>query len=437
MYFQILKTIKIHAMKRQFVMMLAVFFACPLYLDAQVGKLMSRYHEQPGVTVTQLDKSLYGLYQRDNLLPEASEMLQKIDEVNIFSVNLVACEAGTADKAAGQFRGLLDDAGKYKLIKSRNDDFGKQLIYTRSQDGKVSDLVVWNENPQQLDVIELRGDIQLEKVALLSRALTIPGLNSLASLSSNPAPYEAYRRSNDFDGSDILGQLRKMQERMMQHFNGMGGMDRASDVPVDSTQTAAPMPGFFDPFGAIEDIFGAESMMNPQQIEELFKNGVGSQSFEKIFRSFGDGTDVISNSVQITEENGKTKIKIDSQNADITYIIDGKQAPKDNIEMPEQILNVNIIPSKEDVKKSYLFITSKEKIGTFVSCKDGVLTFECENQEYKYNLDKAQEPLLVIDGRLSSHFDLDPSAILQIRPVSQIEKEVGYYPNAEVIIYTR
>lgn len=127
-------------MKRQFVMMLAVFFACPLYLDAQVGKLMSRYHEQPGVTVTQLDKSLYGLYQRDNLPPEASEMLQKIDEVNIFSVNLAACKTGTADKAAGQFRGLLDDAGKYKLIKSRNDDFGKQLIYTRSQDGPTAEM---------------------------------------------------------------------------------------------------------------------------------------------------------------------------------------------------------------------------------------------------------------------------------------------------------
>ena len=63
-----------------------------------------------------------------------------------------------------------------------------------------------------------------------------------------------------------------------------------------------------------------------------------------------------SNSVQITEENGKTKIKIDSQNSDMTYIIDGQQAPKDNVQMPDKILNVNIIPSKEDVKKSYLFI---------------------------------------------------------------------------------
>ena len=83
-----------------------------------------------------------------------------------------------------------------------------------------------------------------------------------------------------------------------------------------------------------------------------------------------------SNSVQITEENGKTKIKIDSQNSDMTYIIDGQQAPKDNVQMPDKILNVNIIPSKEDVKKSYLFITSRDRLGEFVSFQNGVLTFK-------------------------------------------------------------
>lgn len=42
--------------------------------------------------------------------------------------------------------------------------------------------------------------------------------------------------------------------------------------------------------------------------------------------------------------------------------------------MPDKILNVNIIPSKEDVKKSYLFITSRDRLGEFVSFQNGVLT---------------------------------------------------------------
>ena len=163
----------------------------------------------------------------------------------------------------------------------------------------------------------------------------------------------------------------------------------------------------------------------------------GVKKVEKFFQSFGNGTGMSSNSVQITEENGKTKIKIDSQNSDMTYIIDGQQAPKDNVQMPDKILNVNIIPSKEDVKKSYLFITSRDRLGEFVSFQNGVLTFIYNSQEYKYNLEKMKEPLLVIDGRLADRFDIDPSEILQIRPISPIEKEVGYYPNAEVIINTK
>ena len=115
----------------------------------------------------------------------------------------------------------------------------------------------------------------------------------------------------------------------------------------------------------------------------------------------------------------------------------GQQAPKDNVQMPDKILNVNIIPSKEDVKKSYLFITSRDRLGEFVSFQNGVLTFKYNSQEYKYNLEKMKEPLLVIDGRLADRFDIDPSEILQIRPISPIEKEVGYYPNAEVIINTK
>ena len=160
-----------------------------------------------------------------------------------------------------------------------------------------------------------------------------------------------------------------------------------------------------------------------------------------------------SNSVQITEENGKTKIKIDSQNSDMTYIIDGQQAPKDNVQMPDKILNVNIIPSKEDVKKSYLFITSRDRLGEFVSFQNGVLTFKYNSQEYKYNLEKMKEPLLVIDGRLADRLrkeeekrpalknlvngEIDYSVHQRILDFGFIEKEVGYYPNAEVIINTK
>lgn len=425
-------------MKQQLIFVF-ILLVLPFCSPAQLSKLMSKYHEKQGVTVTQLDKSLYGLYQRDNLPPEASEMLQKLEEVNLLGIDLGICKPETADKAITQLREQLDNTEKYKLTKSRNDDLGKQLIYTHSQNGKVSDLVVWNQYPERLDVIELRGEIQPEKIALLSRALNIKGLNSLASLSSNPEPYEAYRRNNDFNEEDIFSQMRKMKELMHQHFDMGNLMNEFLGMSSDSSRLEVPegFSNLFDMLGEREDFFGFNGSNFPD-LGEFLKNGsTTQQKMEKFYQSFGDGANVSSNSVQITEENGKTKIKIDSKNADMTYVIDGKKAPKNNVQMPESILNVNIIPSREDIKKSYLFITSKDKLGEFISLKDGILTFRYDKQEYRYNLDKMQEPLLVIDGRLSSQLEIDPADILQIRPVSPIEKEVGYYPNAEVVINTK
>ena len=168
-------------MRRIFII-LSIVSVLPFAANAQLSKLMSKYHEKNGVTVTQLDKSLYGLYQRNNLPPEANELLQKLEEVNILNLDLNQTDPSLSEKAIGQFREILDKPEKYKLIKSRNDEFGKQLIYTHNKNGQVTDLVVWNQNPQQVDIIELRGDIQLDKIALLSRALNLKGLNSLAAL---------------------------------------------------------------------------------------------------------------------------------------------------------------------------------------------------------------------------------------------------------------
>ena len=402
-------------MKRIFILTL---FAVLLHIGAyaQLGKQMAKYHEKDGITVTQLDQSVYGLYQNNNLTPEAAAMLRKLDEVNILDIDLNTCQPSLSEKISNQFRSLLSDNGKYRLVKSHQNAGNKQLIYTAGADGKTSDLVVWNQTPAQLDIIELRGDIELDKIALLSRILNIDGLYSLALLSNG---------NEEYLESQALGQ--SLQNMLGGFFDGM------------DEDFFADMHRRFKDFTAGMDM---DSTLN-QLMGGMFGSGSplgGSgfaQSTEEIIQHMDNNGNIVSNSVQITEENGKTKLKIDSKNSDITYIIDGVQAPKENVQMPDRIRNVNLIPSREDIKKSYLFVTSENPLGTFSSFKDGILTFQYDNQEYRYNLDKASAPLLVIDGRQSSTFDLDPSTILQIRPITQIEKEVGYYPDAQVIINTK
>lgn len=377
----------------------------PVCTNAQFSKLMSEYHDKECVTVTQLDKNLYGLYKKNNLPPDAEKMLQQLDEVNFLNLNLNLCNPAIETKITAQFKAILDNPDKYKLIKSHSDDIKKQLIYSRAKNDKVTDLVIWNRTPTRLDIIELKGDIQLDQIASLSKALNIKGLSSLSALSPDNDSYNAYKHSNDYSGNfnDEMERMSRDMQKMAEEIkNQFAGAD-----------------------------FG--NFMN-----DMF--GTLGESFDKMgnmFDQYGDAVNIMSNSVQVTEENGKTKIKIDSKNTDMVYIIDGVEVPKDNIQMPDQIRNVSVIHSKEDIKKSYLFITSKNKIGEFVSYKDGVLTFNYNKQEYKYNLGKAKEPLLIIDGELSDNFTIDPSAILQIRPLGKAEKEAARYKSAEILVNTK
>ncbi len=377
-------------MKKFVVIWVAGIFSA-FSVNAQLNKLMSKYHEKNGITITQLDQSLYGLYQGERLSPESLEMLQSLKEVNLLELDRHNCSPDLCDKIVTQFRNILSNPDKYRLVKSQQNGAAKQLIYTQGKNGKTTNLVVWNQTPEQIDLIELRGDIRLNRIALLPETLNLPGLDALASLASGTSA-----------GKHLLTEkkLRSAKENI--------------ENPGD---------GFFNLFEHLDELMG---MFGDFHFPDMtFPEG------------FGENGNSRSSSVQIIEENGKTKLKIDAQNTNIIYIIDGQEMSGDSIQMPETILDAQLIPSRNDMKKTYLFITSREKIGDFISLKNGELTFRYNHQEYKYNLDKLNTPVLVIDGRISAIFDIDPVDILQIRPVSQLEKETGYYPNAEVIIHTR
>ena len=48
---------------KKLIFILLTMILIPFGTYAQLGKQMAKYHKKAGVSVTQLDKSLYGLYQ--------------------------------------------------------------------------------------------------------------------------------------------------------------------------------------------------------------------------------------------------------------------------------------------------------------------------------------------------------------------------------------
>ena len=131
-------------MRRIFII-LSIVSVLPFAANAQLSKLMSKYHEKNGVTVTQLDKSLYGLYQRNNLPPEANELLQKLEEVNILNLDLNQTDPSLSEKAIGQFREILDKPEKGVCIfaGSRYNDENQKLYHLlRVEDDCVYNMTV-------------------------------------------------------------------------------------------------------------------------------------------------------------------------------------------------------------------------------------------------------------------------------------------------------
>lgn len=254
-----------------------------------------------------------------------------------------------------------------------------------------------------LSIIELKGNIRLDKVDEIADALNVKGLDRLAYINM-PASRQT-GTSTDF--------IKKMEERF--------GIKRDSILGKD-------------PFGSLRESFGNMDDML-KKAEEMFRD------MGPLFGGASD-TDVmgesISNGLEVIQENGKTRIKVNAKNSEISYLIDGIEYAPDSLKngIPDEIATVNMITSPTNAKKSYVIINTKQKKGQFISYANGVLKYKYNKQEYTVNPEKLEEPALIINNRLTKSFNIDPIQIIQIRPASELERQLLGAPSAQVIIVT-
>lgn len=391
--------------KQTLILIIGLLVSSGMY--AQIGKTIRSYEGEEGVTITHLDKSVYGLYKKKNIPPEAEKVLKQIQEVNLLS----SVNENVNQEAGPKIRQELQT--NYQLIKSRNNKSVYDKIYVKTNKELVTDLVVWKQaGSQQLNIIELRGNMDLENIASLSKALNIKGLHSLSELSPQNEEKANYRQYYDYEQlSGLSRKMQEMAEKMRQEFSSISGFSFDMS-PMDSVFNSMEFG-----FGTMGDIF--------EQLKD--------QNFEP----FTNG-EFISNSVQITDENGKTKIKINTRNSDMIYIVDGVEFDGDEVTLPESIRSADIVRDPSNAQKSYLIVLSQNPLGKFISLKNNILKFNYNDQEYQFNLEKSGKPQIWLNGKPAYDFKLNSSdEIRQIRPVSEAEKKTGAFQSAEVIINTK
>ena len=189
-----------------------------------------------------------------------------------------------------------------------------------------------------------------------------------------------------------------------------------------------------DPFGSFRESFGSMDDML-KKAEEMFRDMGPMFSGESDMEGMGES---ISNGLEVIHENGKTRIKVNAKNSEVSYVIDGIEYAADSLKngIPDEIATVNMITSPTNAKKSYIIINTKQKKGQFISYANGVLKYKYNKQEYTLNPEKLEEPALIINNRLTRSFNIDPVQIIQIRPVSELERQLLGAPSAQVIIVT-
>ena len=367
-----------------------------LPLQAQVGKEMKAFRNKEGVTVTLLTPSLYSLYKQGDLSLAAEDALKNIKEINVMQVDIERATPKVTEDISRRLSPIVENESKYNLVRSHRGAYGQERLYVTQADERITSLVLWSEDAEMLSIIELKGNIRLDKVDEIADALNVKGLDRLAYINM-PASRQT-GTSTDF--------IKKMEERF--------GIKRDSILGRES-------------FGNMDDML--------KKAEEMFRD------MGPLFGGASD-TDVmgesISNGLEVIQENGKTRIKVNAKNSEISYLIDGIEYAPDSLKngIPDEIATVNMITSPTNAKKSYVIINTKQKKGQFISYANGVLKYKYNKQEYTVNPEKLEEPALIINNRLTKSFNIDPIQIIQIRPASELERQLLGAPSAQVIIVT-
>ena len=373
-----------------------------LPLQAQVGKEMKAFRNKDGITVTMLNPSLYSLYKQGDLSLPAEEALKDMKEINVMQVDIKRASPKVVEEISQRITPIVENEAKYTLVRSHRGAYSQEYLYVTQHEEHITSLVLWSEDAETLSIVELKGNIQLDNVDEIANALKVKGLDRLAYINT---PTDQVASGSDF--------IKKLEE----HF----GIKRDSIFGKD------PFGSFRESFGSMDDML--------KKAEEMFRDMGPMFNGESDMEGMGES---ISNGLEVIQENGKTRIKVNAKNSEVAYVIDGIEYAADSLKngIPDEIATVNMITSPTNAKKSYVVINTKQKKGQFISYANGVLKYKYNKQEYTLNPEKLEEPALVINNRLTRSFNIDPVQIIQIRPASELERQLLGAPSAQVIIVT-
>ena len=203
-------------------------------LQAQIGKEMKAFRNKEGVTVTMLNPSLYGLYKKNDLSLATEEVLKKVEEINVLQIDRQQIKTNVFENIYHRLNSILENESKYNQVQSYQGAIGNERLFVTQNDDIITSLVLWKEERNKALIIELKGDIELNKIHLLANALQVKGIDALA-----------YVNSPEQEEENLLSRHQELLKRFLQD----------DTFPGDSTMLNGFLRNHQEQLGRMDEMF--------------------------------------------------------------------------------------------------------------------------------------------------------------------------------------
>lgn len=239
----IMKTIKYYKMKKIIFMMLILGISIPVLAQKSANlfeQITDKYADNEGFSASMLTKDMFDLYVKKKSVDEQSEVaqaLKALDNILVVSQSNLEQErhllaegygnledtkpknSEKVDKTNMLHKEILNyyKTSDYTLLKTEKRMGEDVKVYLKKTNDKIEALALVLNSSVSTSLVELQGDIDLENVASLSKAINLKGLENLYKIdnSSSYGHYRAfpYREFNEQRVAEMEERAREMAER--------------------------------------------------------------------------------------------------------------------------------------------------------------------------------------------------------------------------------
>ncbi len=158
--------------------------------------LTNTFRNQDQLQFSELGEKTIRLYIKEKSpSPDAQQVLSRIKQLNILNFK------GNKQFNISQFVENFNRSYPVELytpINVRKDSAQCKMVYIKETNDKITDLLVAEVIEQKVSLVEIKGDIDLEHIALLKDALNIEGLSPIQHLGKTKEGIQSFPDPNAF-----------------------------------------------------------------------------------------------------------------------------------------------------------------------------------------------------------------------------------------------